>query len=253
VSWLRDWFFSVLTLAVFGVVMAIGDVVQRIAYRFGMDVYDRAVGRIQKSLIATFRISGVRMTVEGGERLAERGGYIFVSNHQSMFDIPIFGGLLSEHHPRYVAKRSLARRIPTVSIYLRRGANAIIDRDDRDQAIASIAAMGAMCQERDVAAVIFPEGTRSRDGSLGDFRVAGVEALMDAAPDLEIVPTVIDGSWRVFEHNMAPIPYGTDVRVRFGVPIARSPGITADGVIGECRRFAVETLAEWRRGSDDRH
>lgn len=249
----RDWFWSILTLAVFGIVMATGDVLQRIAYRFGPEAYDRAVGSIQRNLIRTFRISGVGIAVEGREGFADRGGFIFVSNHQSMYDIPIFGGVLSDHHPRYVAKRSLAKRIPTVSIYLRRGGNALIDRDDRDQAIEAIREMGEMCQRRDVAAVIFPEGTRSRDGSLGEYRLAGLAALMEAAPDLPIVPTAIDGSWRVFEHNMAPIPYGTSVRVRFGPPIHRSPGPTPEEVSELCRTFTNDTLAEWRKRSDVRN
>jgi 1-acyl-sn-glycerol-3-phosphate acyltransferase len=249
----RDWVFSIMTLAVFGTVMATGDVLQRIAYRFGPATYDRAVGLIQRALIRTFRVSGVHVAVEGREGFADRGGFIFVSNHQSMYDIPIFGGVLSDHHPRYVAKRSLAKRIPTVSIYLRRGGNALIDRGDRDQAIEAIRDMGEMCQRRGVAAVIFPEGTRSRDGSLGEYRVTGLAALMKAAPDLPIVPTAIDGSWKVFEHNMAPIPYGTSVRVRFGPPIDRVPGLTAEGVVAMCRSFTAGTLTEWREGSDVRN
>ena len=242
----RDWATSLLTLVAFGYVMVKGEILGRLALRRSMDAYEKTVGTLQYDLIRAFRLSGVDVTVEGADRIRGRRGYIFVSNHQSMFDIPIFGGILREHKARYVAKRSLAKGIPSVSLYLNRGGNAVIDRGDAAQAVEAITAMGEMCQERDVAAVIFPEGTRSRDGSLGGYRTTGLAALMDAAPDLPVVPTVIDGSWEVFAHNMLPIPYGVGVRVRFGDPIPRSPGLDADEVVGICTAFADETLAEWR-------
>jgi len=247
---IRDWPVSLVTVAAFGLVMVLGDLLQRVTWRLGMDTYERSIGWIQKALIATFRISGVTIDIQGRGLLASRGGYLVVSNHQSMYDIPIFGGVLAEHNPRYVAKRSLAKGIPTVSLYLKRGGNAMIDRNDRDQALASIGDMGKLCQARDAAAVIFPEGTRSRDGSLGDYRTTGLETLMASAPDLPIVPTAIDGSWIVFRDNMFPIPFGTDVRVRFGEPIARTPDEDAEAIAARCRDFTQSTLDEWHRGSE---
>lgn len=249
----RDWFFSILTVVAFGSAMVVGDVAQRVAHRLGSRAYEATVGWVQATLIVVFGISGVRVTTEGLESLETSGGYLFVSNHQSMFDIPIFGGTLRSHHPRYVAKRSLSRRIPTVSYYLRMGGNALIDRGDAGQAMQAIADMGRMCAERGFAAVIFPEGTRSRDGSLGDYRLGGFAMLMESAPDLAIVPTAIDGSWRVFEHNMLPIPFGTSVRVRFGTPIVRSRDESPEEVLERCRTFALDTLDAWHRGSDDRN
>lgn len=247
---IRDWPVSLVTVAAFGLVMVLGDLLQRVTWRLGMDTYERSIGWIQKALIATFRISGVTIEVEGRDLLAPKGGYLVVSNHQSMYDIPIFGAVLADHNPRYVAKSSLAKGIPTVSLYLQRGGNAMIDRGDRDQARASIAAMGSLCEDRDAAAVIFPEGTRSRDGALGDYRTTGLEALMASAPDLPIVPTAIDGSWIVFRDNMFPIPFGTDVRVRFGEPIAREPDEDAAAIASMCRAFAEATLDAWHRGSE---
>jgi 1-acyl-sn-glycerol-3-phosphate acyltransferase len=215
-----------------------------------MGPYEQMMARTQRALIWAFSLSGVSVDVEDQENLASTGGYIFVSNHQSMFDIPIFGGILSNHLPRFVSKKSLAKGIPTVSLYLREGGHALIDRGDRGQALAAIADMGAWCEGRGVGAVIFPEGTRSRDGSLGSWKAAGLEALLESAPDLPIVPTVIDGSWRVFANNMMPVPFGTDVRVRVGRPIERSSDEDAEAILAECRQFAQATLDEWHTGSD---
>ncbi|MDJ0790635.1 MAG: lysophospholipid acyltransferase family protein [Acidimicrobiia bacterium] len=245
---LRDWLFSIPLLVGFGLIMGLGEIAGRITLLFGIEPYERAMASLQAALISLFRIAGVSVEIEGRDGLKESGGYIFVSNHQSMFDIPIFGGILRSHLPRFVAKKSLAKGIPTVSLYLKRGGNALIDRGDRDQALVEIARMGAMCEERDVGAVIFPEGTRSRDGSLGDrgnWKVSGLAALMDSAPSLPIVPTVIDGSWIVFKHNMMPVPYGTDVRVRFGAPIERHADEDPAEILERCRVFAQATLDEW--------
>jgi 1-acyl-sn-glycerol-3-phosphate acyltransferase len=74
-----------------------------------------------------------------------------------------------------------------------------------------------------------------------------VAALMSGAPDLAIVPTVIDGSWVVFANNMFPIPYGTRVRVRFGEPIERTPDEDAGEITERCASWAQNVLDEWKR------
>lgn len=243
----RDWFFSILTVVAFGLTLLVFDLMGRVALLFGLRPFEWVMAWLQRSLLATFRISGVRFEIEGLDGFATSGGYLFVSNHQSMYDIPIFGGILTRHFPKYVAKRSLASGIPSISLNLKRGGNALIDRGDRGQAMTTISQMAHECQHRKVAAVIFPEGTRSRDGSLGEYRVGGVAALMSGAPDLPIIPTVIDGSWKVFARNMFPIPYGTRVRVRFGDLIERTPDEDPSEITQRCALWADETLQEWNR------
>lgn len=242
---IKDWFFSVLTLCVFGVTFVYYDLKGRLALRRSPEAFDATMADLQRRLIDSFRISGVSVTIEGAEFVEDGTAFIFVSNHQSMFDVPIFGGLLTGKFPKYVAKASLAKGIPAVSLNLRSGGNALIDRGDREQALEAIADMGRACEERQVSAVIFPEGTRSRDGSVGEYRIGGLESLMRSAPTMPVVPTAIDGSWKVFENNMFPIPYGTPVRVRLGPPIARHEGEDHAAILEACRQHAVDTLAEW--------
>lgn len=241
----RDWFFSILTVIVFGLALIAFDLMGRVALLFGLRPFEWVMAWLQKSLLVIFRISGVRFDIEGLDGFDRSGGYLFISNHQSMYDIPIFGGILVRNFPKYVAKKSLASGIPAISLNLSRGGNALIDRGNRDQAMAAISQMAKECQDRSVSAVIFPEGTRSRDGSLGEYKVGGVAALMSGAPDLTIIPTVIDGSWKVFANNMFPIPYGTHVRVRFGEPIERSPDEDPSEIVERCSRWADEVLKEW--------
>ncbi len=247
---IRDWFFSLLTVAAFGTTLVVFDVAGRVALWFGLRPFEWVMAGLQSSLLVVFKISHVRFDVEGLDGFDPTGGYLFISNHQSMYDIPIFGGILTKNFPKYVAKKSLAKGIPSISLNLRRGANALIDRGDKAQAIDAIREMARECQRRDVAAVIFPEGTRSRDGSLGTYRVTGVAALMEGAPDLMIIPTVIDGSWKVFANNMFPIPYGTHVRVKFGEPIPRTSDEEPDEIVQRCERWAAEELTSWHQSDE---
>jgi len=246
---IRDWVFSIPTVVAFGLTLLIFDLVGRVALLFGLRPFEWTMAALQWTLLGAFRISAVRFDVEGLDRFNGSGGYLFVSNHQSMYDVPIFGGILIKNFPKYVAKRSLAKGIPSISLNLRRGGNALIDRGDRVQAMEAITDLASACQSRDVSAVIFPEGTRSRDGSLGRYSVGGVAALMEGAPDLQIIPTVIDGSWRVFDHNMFPVPFGTKVKVAFGEPILRTDGIDPATVVEMCHNWSTDVLARWNAGT----
>jgi len=246
---IRDWITTIPTLVAFGLTLVVFDVAGRIALLFGRRPFEWVMAGLQWTLLKVFLLSGVHYRVEGSEHIEPHRGYLIISNHQSMLDIPMFGGILVRNFPKYIAKRELGRGIPAVSLNLKHGGNALIDRGDRSQALGEIRRVAQEASERGTAVVIFPEGTRSRDGELGRFRTAGAASMLDAAPDLPVVPVAIDGSWKVYRDNMLPVPWGTDVRVRFGEPIPRE-GRRSSEVIAEARRWIEATLAEWRDRSD---
>jgi 1-acyl-sn-glycerol-3-phosphate acyltransferase len=163
-----------------------------------------------------------------------------------MFDIPILGSLLFTNFPKYVSKRELARWIPSISYNLRRGGNALIDRGDRESAIRAIRELGERVRARGVSAVIYPEGTRARRGELRPFKPAGTVALLQAAPDVSVVPIAIDEAWRLLRFNLLPVPFGTRVRVRIGAPIARHPGEDPRAILSEVREQIERALHSWR-------
>jgi len=237
---IRDWLTTIPTVAAFGLALGVFHLIALAALPFGKRPFEKVMAALQRTLISVFAISGVRVDTKGRDGFAPTGGYIFVSNHQSMFDVPIFGGLLGHNYPKYVAKSELAKGIPSISLNLRHGGNALIERGIRE--------MAAEAERRDVSVVIFPEGTRARIGELGNFRVGGLAAIMEEAPNLEIIPTAIDGSWRVFQRNMFPVPYGAAVHVRFGEPIARVRGESPTEILERCRVWIDETIDEWRSG-----
>jgi len=242
---IRDWVFTIPFLIAFGVVLVVFDVVGRIARLFGLRPFEHVMSTLQRVLVAMLWISGTRVEVEMSEQIDSDQGYVLVSNHQGLFDIPLIGAQLWGSHPKYIAKRSLGRWLPSISLNLRRGGSALIDRADGIGAVRAIARTAKTAQERNVSVVIFPEGTRSRDGVLGDFQRSGTQALLRGADTLPVVPVAIDGSWRLLLHNLLPVPYGTRIRLRMGDPIERSH--RDGGAIAESTEAWIRsTIEEWR-------
>lgn len=244
---IRDWVFTIPFLVAFGVVLVVFDVVGRIARLFGLTAFERVMSALQRVLVAMLWISGTRVDVERSEAIDPDQAYVLVSNHQGLFDIPLIGSLFTSSHPKYVAKKSLGKWLPSISLNLRHGGNVLIDRSDGIGAVRMIARMAKTAQERNRSVVIFPEGTRSRDGVLGGFQRSGTQALLRAADTLPVVPIAIDGSWRLLLDNLLPVPYGTRIRIRLGDPIERSQR-DGEAIAEETETWIRETLEAWRAG-----
>jgi 1-acyl-sn-glycerol-3-phosphate acyltransferase len=169
-----------------------------------------------------------------------------VANHQSMFDIPILSWLLFTNFPKFVSKRELGRGIPSISYNLQVGGNVLIDRKDRDGALAAIRTLATTVRERGVSAVIYPEGTRAKTGEMGPFRPAGALELMRCAPDVAILPVAMDGQWKIVRRGLRPVPFGTIVNVHIGDPIPRTPGDDPRELLAGAEREIRATVAAWR-------
>jgi len=243
---LVDWIFSIPFLIAFGSLLLVFDPLQRLARLFGQRPQEITVGVMQRLLIYAFHLCGMRLQIERAPGVEPATPYILISNHQSMLDVPIFGGLLFSNYPKYVAKKSLARGIPSISYNLRAGGNAVIDRSDRHGAQEAIRALGERAQARRVSVVIYPEGTRSRNGELGSFKPGGSITLLEAAPQLEVVPVTIDGSWKLLRHNLLPVPFGVVVRINFGDPIPRDGSLQPVELVERCRQTIAANLERWR-------
>ncbi len=241
---LRDWVFTIPFLIAFGFGFAFFDILGRIVRPFSLRGFEYVMAMLQRYLMDTFRLCGTKIIVEQSPEIRPRTGYALVSNHQSLLDIVMIGGLLFTNFPKYVAKKELSRGIPSISLNLRWGGNALIDRKDRTQAFRAIKEMAKKAQERNVSVVIFPEGTRSRDGRLKEFKRGGTAMMLGAADQLPVVPVAISGSWRLAENNMFPVPFGTEVRIRFGDPIERHPD-DVDELLATVESYIRSTLAEW--------
>lgn len=243
---LLDWPMTIVFAVAFGLVLAIFEPIQWIAKAFGKRSHDWAVACLGTALVESFRITGLRLTVDRSPKVEPHLPYLIVSNHQSMFDIALLLHLFFTNFPKFVSKRELARFIPSVSYNLRRGGNCLIDRDDPAQAVEAITELGQRVEKRGVSAVIFPEGTRARRGELKAFKPRGTVALLAAAPATPVVPVTIENSWRLMQRNFWPIPFGVRVRVRIDDPIAREPHEDHAALIERVRTQIEANLARMR-------
>lgn len=206
----------------FGTVLLVFDIAGRLVRPFSFRAFEWVMGSLQWALLWVYRIFGTRIKVERPDDLLPGTGYAILSNHQSLLDIVMIGGSLVSNFPKYVAKKELGSWIPSVSLNLKWGQNALIDRDDPRQALRAIKEMAKRAQNRGVSACIFPEGRRSSDGHLLPFKTAGAKVMLKEANLLPVVPAIVSGSWRL--NRVWPFIPGARVVIRFGSPISRNPG-----------------------------
>jgi 1-acyl-sn-glycerol-3-phosphate acyltransferase len=147
------------------------------------------------------RVSGVRVRVEGLERVAAPAPRIFVSNHQSWFDVFALAARLPEPY-RFVAKKELAT-IPVFGRAWKMAGHISIDRGDTGSAIRTLDEAGRLMRRDRSSVIIFAEGTRSPTGELRPFKKGAFMLALQTGVD--IVPVGIRGSravlpkggWRV--------------------------------------------------------
>ncbi|MFZ5764734.1 MAG: lysophospholipid acyltransferase family protein [Thermodesulfobacteriota bacterium] len=165
-------------------------------------------------------ISGVRVTVEGLENIEPDRPYIFAANHQSQFDIFAMQGCFHVDF-RWLAKQELFR-IPLFGKAMRLAGYVAVDRSHGREALKSL----KEAAERIAAGtsvVLFPEGTRSRDGRLQPFKTGGmVLAIKSGVP---LVPVGISGTFQVLPKGRLLAQPGRVV-IRVGRPL-ETRGLTA--------------------------
>ncbi len=179
--------------------------------------------------------AGARLVVSGAEHLSPDEPRVIVANHASYLDIPAvlwaFPGQL-----RIIARRSLVW-LPFIGWYIVLAGHFFIDRDDPRQALGLMERAGARMRRHRLSALIFPEGTRSRDGRLaglkpGAFHLAGTIGV-------PLQPTALFGTREILPKGQWAPHRGGVVEVRFGraIPTAGRTGAPAR------RALAAETRA----------
>lgn len=154
-------------------------------------------------------LSGVKVTVTGAELIPENRSAVYIVNHQSNFDIPIlYSGLPLQF--RWMAKKELFD-IPLFGLAMRRCGYIPIDRSDRRKAMQSMNDSARKISEG-VSVVIFPEGTRTPNGQLQEFKKGGF--LIAIKAQVPVIPVAINGSFSVMSKNSLRIHGGTvDMRI----------------------------------------
>ena len=135
--------------------------------------------------------TGVRVDVAGLARLVPGRTYLFVVNHQSIYDIPILFWSIP-YQLRIIAKASLGR-FPFLGWHLRRTGHMLVDRRRPDR--AAIFAWASRLTSKGLSLIVFPEGTRSRAGRVGRFKRGSFYLALEAG--MPVVPLSVIGSRHV--------------------------------------------------------
>lgn len=160
-----------------------------------------------------YRLMFLPVTVEGLEHINPGQSYVFVSNHQSMFDVWLIYGWLPVIF-KWLMKAEL-RKVPFVGIACKAAGHIFVDRKNPKAAIESMEEVKKQLKDG-VCTVIFPEGTRTKDGQVGRFKRGAFQIALDL--ELPIIPISLSGCYEVLPKG-APFVYRRPVRMYVGEPI----------------------------------
>ena len=158
-------------------------------------------------------VSRIKVSVDGLSNIDPQCSYIYMPNHQSNFDIPVLLGHLTVQF-RWLAKMELFK-IPIFGHAMHKAGYISIDRQNRESAFKSLR-LAAEKIKNGVSVLIFPEGTRSRDGRIRPFKKGGFVTAIDAG--VPIVPIIISGTRAIMTKGKFRINPG-QIRMSIRQPI----------------------------------
>jgi 1-acyl-sn-glycerol-3-phosphate acyltransferase len=211
--WWRTIFFLIPAVSVYTVVLGTASLVSTLFDPTG-DFAHRCARAWARLILKT---TGVRVRLSGIERIDLSRSYVLAANHQSIYDIPILFASMPLQL-RIVAKASLGR-VPFLGWHLQRSGHLLVDRTKPGASI--VAKMRRLVSERH-SLIVFPEGTRSVDGTIGPFKKGTFLVAVDA--QLPVVPVSVCGSRHVMKKGRLMVCPG-DVELTIHPPIPTT-GVT---------------------------
>ncbi len=197
---------SPFTILAFFLVLIVFQPLQWIAYKFfGYTAHKRVVDILNLCLLRTVYLTGNTVIFINKQNLPVGRPIIFLANHQSMFDIPPLIYYLRKYHAKFISKIELTKGIPSISFNLKYGGGANIDRKDSRQSIAELVKLANRMKENKWSAVIFPEGTRSKDGQVKPFHLGGIATILKKCPEALLVPIAINNSGKMIKYGYYPL------------------------------------------------
>jgi 1-acyl-sn-glycerol-3-phosphate acyltransferase len=159
------------------------------------------------------RTVGARVEVSGAEHLREGESYVFLSTHQSYMDIPVMLGYLPAQL-RIAAKREVFL-LPFLGWHMRRAGHISINRGSTEEAVGSLRRAAAEIRPG-LSVFLFPEGTRTRDGSLQPFKKGGFKFALQTG--LPVVPVTIVGTRQLLPRGSVVFRPGP-IRMHLDAPL----------------------------------
>lgn len=192
--------------------ISIPTLVDAIANRTNYQRCDQRLDSWSRRLVGR---AGISIETVGREHLTRNETYVVMSNHQSHYDIPVVFQALSIPI-RMVAKTELFR-MPVFGQAMLDSGFIELDRSNRRRAIESLKLAGKRIREDRLSIWIAPEGTRSHDGKVAEFKTGGFHLAREA--NVRILPVSLDGTIRVHRSGDSQVHKGETVRVTIHPPI----------------------------------
>jgi 1-acyl-sn-glycerol-3-phosphate acyltransferase len=159
------------------------------------------------------RTNGINMRINGTERLKKEQSYVLVSNHASILDIPAM--IFAAHFPvRFIAKKSLIW-FPLFGWFLHLAGHILLDRQSAQSAVRSLKKASSQLK-KGISIIVFPEGTRSPDGEVKEFKRGAF--LLAQHSRFPVVPVSISGTYEMLPRQGWCFWPGT-IHIRMGEPI----------------------------------
>ena len=189
---------------------------------------------------ALLAVSGLKIKVEGLEKITKDGSYVFVSNHLSYMDTPVALASIPVRF-RFLAKRGLFQ-IPFLGWHLGRAGHIRVPREDARAAVKTMTLAAQVVREEGISLLIFPEGGRSRTGEMRDFKEGAAYIAIKAG--VPLVPVALKGTREVLPFGSGVVKRGT-VAMRIGDPIPTAQASPHDRVrLTEELRHRIVALLE---------
>ena len=203
---------TIIYFIIFGITLLVFHPIQWICFNvFGYQAHKKSVDVLNWFITRSLHILGARYTFNVPDNIPIHVPAIIVANHQSMNDIPPIIWFMRKFHPKFISKIELGKGIPSVSYNLRHGGSVLIDRKNPVQAVKAIKEMADYIETHKRAVVIFPEGSRSRNGQTKPFKTKGLATLLENAPNAIIIPITINNSWKLLQYGKFPMGIGAHI------------------------------------------
>lgn len=237
-----SYILSPIFVLTFTLLLIIFHPLQWISFRlFGLKWHAKVVAVLNFFLVKSLLIIGVTVRLINKHKIPENTPILFVSNHQSISDIPPLGWFFRKHSPKFVSKIELGKGIPSVSYNLKNGGGALIDRSNPKQSISELVNFSKRIQKNNWGAVIFPEGTRSRNGVPKSFASSGLKVLMKYNKEGYIVPVTINNSWKIFKYGTFPLGIGSPITIIAHEPL-KIDSLPADELLAKTEKVIKEHI-----------
>lgn len=220
---------TVLFYIFFGLVLLVFHPLQWLGLKLGgASAHRTVVNYMNFCLLKTLHILGTSIRYTNKQNLPINRPFIIASNHQSMHDIPLISWFMRKHKPKFISKIELGKGIPSVSFNLKYGGSVLIDRKNPKQSLPALSKFGKSLIELTYSGVIFPEGTRSRNGKPKQFAHTGLKILIKNAPEALVVPVTINNSWKLVRFGSFPMEVGVKLSLEVQEPIEINSVNTAE-------------------------